>query len=73
MADYSAAHNAPKFGFSVRGDHVFPEGTRDQNLRPNLSQITHMLPLIGRYGCHWIRSICAGKKPPIDQVEMCSV
>ncbi len=62
------AHVQPAFGFVVRGDHEFPDGKRDQNLRPSPSQVLHLLPMTGRYAWHWLRCLWNGKKPPIDQV-----
>ena len=34
----------PKHGWKVKLDHEFPE-TRDQNLRPRLSQLLPLIPL----------------------------
>ena len=41
----------PKYGWKVKLDHEFPE-TRDQNLRPRLTQMLPLIPL----GLRYIRS-----------------
>ena len=57
----------PKYGWKVKLDHEFPE-TRDQNLRPRLTQMLPLIPL----GLRYIRSEWRPLIGP-DQSKYCAL